>query len=118
MVTSNPRISKNCVPGCRASRTSNSKVPSADFEFVADELHLLDALEQLAVAHLAPGAFGQSVLLQLIEHVAAAREIAQKNALAIADGSGLVCSYVDESLRTALTWTPPLCAKALWPTYG
>src|SRR5674476_575321 len=29
---------------------------------------------------------------------------------------GLICSYILLSLRTALTWIPPLCAKAEFPT--
>ena len=55
------------------------------FEFVALMLQLLDALEQLA-ARFGVQAFGQAVLLELVEHVAAPGEIAQQDALAVADG--------------------------------
>ena len=54
------------------------------FEFVALVLHLLDALEQLA-ARVFVQAVGEAVLLQLVEDVAAAGEIADQDALAVAD---------------------------------
>ena len=57
------------------------------FEFVAFVFHLLDALEQLA-AGIFVEAVGQAVLLQLVQDVAAAGEIADQDALAIAHGLG------------------------------
>ena len=61
------------------------------FQFVALVLHLLDALEQLA-ARVVVQALGQAVLLQLVEHVAAAGKIAHQHALAVAHASGVTCS--------------------------
>ncbi len=56
------------------------------FEFVALVLHLLDALEQFAAGVLVE-AVGEAVLLELVEDVAAAGEVAQQHALAVADES-------------------------------
>ena len=56
-------------------------------ELVAEVLHVLDALEQLAAGILAEPV-GDAVLLELVEDVAAAGEVAQQNALAVADGGG------------------------------
>ena len=54
------------------------------FEFVAFVLHLLDALEQFA-AGVFVEAVGEAVLLELVDDVAAAGEIADQHALAVAD---------------------------------
>ena len=58
------------------------------FEFVAFVLHLLDALEQFA-AGVFVEAVGQAVLLELVDDVAAAGEVADQDALAVADEFGL-----------------------------
>ena len=58
------------------------------FELVAFVLHLLDALQQLA-AGVFVEAVGQAVLLELVDDVAAAGEIADQDALAVADELGL-----------------------------
>ena len=55
------------------------------FEFVAFVLHLLDALQQFAAGVLVE-AVGEAVLLELVEDVAAAGEVADQDALAVADG--------------------------------
>ncbi len=57
------------------------------FQLIALMLHLLDAVEQLAAGVRVQAIF-EAVLLQLIEHVAAAGKIAQQHALAVADGFG------------------------------
>ena len=54
------------------------------FQFVAFVFHLLDALQQLA-AGVFVEAVGQAVLLELVEDVAAAGEVAHQDALAVAD---------------------------------
>ena len=56
------------------------------FELVAFVLHLLDALEQFA-AGVFVQAVGEAVLLELVDDVAAAGEIADQDALAVADQS-------------------------------
>ena len=56
------------------------------FQFVAFVFHLLDALQQFA-ARVFGQAVGQAVLLELVDDVAAAGEIAHQHALAIADRS-------------------------------
>ena len=61
------------------------------FQFVAFVLHLLDALQQLA-ARVFVQAVGQAVLLQLVEDVAAAGEIAHQHALPVADRLRGVCA--------------------------
>ena len=61
------------------------------FQLVALMLQILDALEQLS-ASFGVEAFGEAVLLQLIEHVAAARKIAEQDTLPVADVSGFTCS--------------------------
>ena len=58
------------------------------FQLVAFVLHLLDALEQFA-AGVFFEAVGQAVLLELVDDVAAAGEVADQNALAVADEFGL-----------------------------
>ena len=57
------------------------------FEFVAFVFHLLDALQQLAAGVLVE-TVGEAVLLELVQDVAAAGEIADQDALAVADGLG------------------------------
>jgi hypothetical protein len=52
-------------------------------QFVTFVLHLLDALQQFA-AGIFVQAVGQTVLLEFIQNVAAAGEIAHQHALAIA----------------------------------
>ena len=54
------------------------------FEFVAFVLHLLDALEEFA-AGVFFEAVGEAVLLELVDDVAAAGEVADQDALAVAD---------------------------------
>src|ERR1017187_6106712 len=58
------------------------------FELVAFVLHLLDALEELAAGVLFE-AVGEAVLLELIDDIAAAGEVADEDALAVADELGL-----------------------------
>jgi len=55
--------------------------------------------------------------LSLVENVAATGEIADQTRWRLPTSRGDV--FVGgESLRTALTWMPPLWAKALMPTKG
>ena len=58
------------------------------FQFVALKLHLLDAFQQFAAGGIVQPVF-QAMLLQLVEHVAAAGKIAQQHALAVADRLGI-----------------------------
>ena len=53
------------------------------FQLIALVFHLLDAFQQLA-ARIFGQAIGQAVLLQLVQHVAAAGEIAHQHALPVA----------------------------------
>ena len=60
-------------------------------QLVAQVLHLLDAFEQLA-AGVFVEPVGEAVLLELVEDVAAAGEVAHQDALAVADRVGRTCS--------------------------
>ena len=80
--------SKKCMPGMQRFADQQLEVAFGGFELVALVLHLLDALEQLAAGVVAQ-AVRQAVLLQLVEDVAAAGQIADQHALAIADQLGL-----------------------------
>ena len=58
------------------------------FEFIALKLHLLDAIQQIAAGGIVQPVF-QAMLLQFVKHAAAARKIAQQDALAVADDVGI-----------------------------
>ena len=67
-------------------RLANQQLEGAfgGFQFVALMLQILDALQQLT-ARFGIQTFGQAMLLQFVQHIAAAGQIAQQNALPVAD---------------------------------